>query len=88
MRIALVRGSGEATNGKRELLVSKTWLQAAALVVLVGFGLLVIFAGAGLNQGAADLTVLGAALLLSGMAGVYLFADFRSTPADPPWSRS
>jgi hypothetical protein len=57
-------------------------------LAMVGFALLVIFAGAGLNRGAGDLAVLGAALLLSAMAGVYLFADFRSTPADPPWSRS
>jgi hypothetical protein len=57
-------------------------------LAMVGFGLLVICAGAGLNQGAGDLAVLGAALLLSAMAGVYLFADFRSTPAGFPWSQS
>src|SRR5215203_6783818 len=36
--------AGETSAGKRELLVSKTWLQVAGLVVLVGFFVLVLLA--------------------------------------------
>ena len=35
---------GEQPHGRRELLVSKTWLQVAGLVVLVGFCVLVLLA--------------------------------------------
>ena len=54
-------------------------------VAIVGFGVLVIGAGAALHHGAADLAVLGGALLLSTVAGLYLLADFRSTPSGFPW---
>ena len=54
-------------------------------LAMVGFSLLILFAGAGLNHGAADLLVLGAALLLSTLAGVYLLADLRAAPARFPW---
>jgi hypothetical protein len=33
--------AGEQPAGKRELLVSRTWLQVAALVIVVGFFVLV-----------------------------------------------
>jgi nitric oxide reductase subunit B len=36
--------SGEQPGGKRELLVSKTWLQVAGLVIIVGFFVLVLLA--------------------------------------------
>ena len=36
--------AGEQTSGKRELLVSRTWIQVAGLVVLVGFFVLVLLA--------------------------------------------
>jgi len=52
---------------------------------MVAFGLLVIFAGAGLNHGAADLAVLGMALLLTTLIGLYLLADLRAAPAGFPW---
>ena len=54
-------------------------------LAMVGFALLIIFAAAGLNNGAADLAVLGSALLLSTTAGLYLLADFRSAPTEFPW---
>jgi hypothetical protein len=54
-------------------------------VAIVGFGILVIGAGAALHHGAADLAVLGGALLLSTVAGIYLLADFRSAPSGFPW---
>jgi hypothetical protein len=47
----------------------------------------VIAAGAGLNHRAADLAVLGAALLVSTAVGLYLLADSRSAPSGFPWSR-
>lgn len=52
---------------------------------MVGFALLVILAGAGLNRGAGDLAVLGAALLGSTAIGLFLLADLRSTPSGFPW---
>lgn len=55
---------------------------AAAVVC---FGILVIFAGAALNHGPADLVVLGPALLLCTVVGLYLAADLRSTPSGFPW---
>jgi nitric oxide reductase subunit B len=36
--------AGEQPSGKRELLVSKTWLQVAGLVIIVGFFVLVLLA--------------------------------------------
>jgi hypothetical protein len=54
-------------------------------VAMVGFGLLVIGAGAALNHGASDLAVLGSALLLSSLVGLYLLADLRSAPTGFPW---
>jgi hypothetical protein len=55
-------------------------------VAIVGFGLLVIGAGAALNHGAADLAVLGAALLLNTTVALYLLADLRSAPSGFPWT--
>ena len=52
---------------------------------MVGFGMLVTCAGAVLEHGPADLAVLGAALLLLTAVGLYLLADFRSSPAGFPW---
>jgi hypothetical protein len=54
-------------------------------VAMVGFAALMICAGAGLNHSAADLVVLGAALLLSTLVGLYLLADLRSAPSGFPW---
>lgn len=54
-------------------------------LAIIGFGILVICAGAALNHGAADLAVLGAALLLCTLTGLYLLADFRSAPSGFPW---
>ena len=52
---------------------------------MVGFGMLVICAGAALHHGAADLAVLGAALLILAVVGLYLLADLRSAPSGFPW---
>jgi hypothetical protein len=52
---------------------------------MVGFGMLVICAGVALHRGLADLAVLGTALLLCTLAGLYLLADFRSAPSGFPW---
>jgi hypothetical protein len=54
-------------------------------VAMVGFGILVICAGAGLHHRAADLVVLGAALLSCTVIGLFLLADLRSAPAGFPW---
>jgi hypothetical protein len=54
-------------------------------VAMVGFGMLVICAGLALNHDAADVAVLGTALLLSALTGLYLLADFRSAPSGFPW---
>ena len=54
-------------------------------VAIVGFGILVIGAGAVLHHASSDLAVLGAALLLSTLVGLYLLADFRSSPSGFPW---
>jgi hypothetical protein len=54
-------------------------------VSMIGFGMLVICAGAVLEHGPADLAVLGAALLLLAAVGLFLLADFRSTPSGFPW---
>jgi hypothetical protein len=55
-------------------------------VAMVGFGSLVICAGAALNHGAADLAVLGGALLICAAIGLYLLADLRSAPSGFPWA--
>jgi hypothetical protein len=71
---------------KRELLVSRVWIQVAALVVVVGFFVLILLgAGAALNHGAGDLAVLGATLLGCTAVGLFLLADFRSAPSGFPW---
>jgi hypothetical protein len=54
-------------------------------VAMVGFGVLVICAGAALHHGVVDLAVLGASLLVCGGIGLYLLADLRSAPAGFPW---
>jgi hypothetical protein len=54
-------------------------------VAIVGFGILVLGAGAALHHGSGDLAVLGAGLLVSTILGLYLLADFRSTPSGFPW---
>ena len=54
-------------------------------VAIVGFGILVLGAGAALHHGPADLAVLGGALLVSTILGLYLLADFRSAPSGFPW---
>lgn len=54
-------------------------------LAMVGFGVLVICAGAGLNHGAGDIAVLGGALLLCTLIGLRLLADFRSAPSGFPW---
>ncbi len=55
-------------------------------VAIAGFGILVLGAAAALHHGPADLAVLGAALLLSTLVGLYLLADFRSAPSGFPWA--
>jgi hypothetical protein len=55
-------------------------------VAIVGFGMLVVGAGAALHHGAGDLAVLGAALLSSAGVGLYLLAGFRATPSGFPWA--
>ena len=55
-------------------------------LAMVGFALLVICAGVGLNHEPADLAVLGAAFLISSLIGLRLLADFRSVPSGFPWT--
>ena len=55
-------------------------------VTIVCFGALVVCAGAALNHGPGDLAVLGGALLVSTVVGLYLLADFRATPSGFPWA--
>ena len=43
-------------------------------------------AGAVLHHGAADLAVLGGALLASTLAALYLLAAYRSAPSGFPWA--
>jgi hypothetical protein len=57
----------------------------AIAVSMVGFGILVIGAAGVLHHRAADLAVLGAALLICAAIGLYLLADLRSSPAGFPW---
>ncbi len=54
-------------------------------VAIVGFGSLVICAGAVLHHGAVDLVVLGGSLLVCGVVGLHLLADLRSSPSGFPW---
>jgi hypothetical protein len=54
-------------------------------LAMVGFALLVILAGAGLNHAGGDLAVLGAAAFASTAIGLLLLADLRSTPSGFPW---
>jgi hypothetical protein len=54
-------------------------------IAIVCFGLLVLGAGAALHHGAGDLAVLGGALLVSTVVGLYLLADFRAAPSGFPW---
>jgi hypothetical protein len=54
-------------------------------VAMVGFGMLVICAGAALHHEPADLAVLGSALLTATLVGLYLLADFRAAPSGFPW---
>lgn len=54
-------------------------------VAMVGFGALVICAGAVLHHAVGDLVVLGASLLICGAIGLYLLADLRSSPPGFPW---
>jgi hypothetical protein len=55
-------------------------------VAIVCFGLLVLGAGAVLHHGGGDLAVLGGALLVSTLVGLYLLADLRSAPSGFPWA--
>ena len=55
-------------------------------VAIVGFGILVIGAGAVLHHDPADLAVLGGTLLVSTVVGLYLLADFRAAPSGFPWT--
>lgn len=54
-------------------------------IAIVCFGILVIGAGAALHHGAADIAVLGTALLICTGTGLYLFADLRRAPSGFPW---
>jgi hypothetical protein len=54
-------------------------------VAMVGFGSLVICAGAVLHHGLGDLAVLGASLIVCGAVGLSLLADLRSSPSGFPW---
>jgi hypothetical protein len=54
-------------------------------LAIVCFGILVLGAAAALHHGAADLALLGTALLISTVVGLWLAADFRSAPSGFPW---
>ena len=54
-------------------------------VAIVGFGILVLGAAVALNHGSGDIAVLGGALLVATVVGLYLLADFRSAPSGFPW---
>jgi hypothetical protein len=54
-------------------------------VAMVGFGILVICAGAALHHGIEDLTVLALALMTCAAIGLHLWAGLRSTPSGFPW---
>ena len=57
-------------------------------VAMVGFGLLVIGAGAGLNHGPADVAILGSAFLVCAAVGLYLLSGLRATASGFPWPQS
>jgi hypothetical protein len=82
----------DSDNGREIARALDSWPHSEAgrfhrgiALAMVGFSLLVICAGVGLNHGAADIAVLGAALLASALVGLYLLADLRSTPSGFPW---
>jgi hypothetical protein len=52
---------------------------------MVGFGSLVIVAGAFLHHEAGDVAVLAAALLICAMIGLHLLVGLRSSPSGFPW---
>jgi hypothetical protein len=54
-------------------------------VAIACFGILVIGAGAALNHAAADVAVLGTALLVNTVVALYLLADLRSAQSAFPW---
>jgi hypothetical protein len=54
-------------------------------IAIVCFGILVIGAGAALHHEAADLAVLGGALIAATVAALYLAADLRAAPSGFPW---
>lgn len=54
-------------------------------IAIVGFGILVIGAGAALNRSAGDLAVLGSALLICTTVGLYMLVDLRNAPSGFPW---
>jgi hypothetical protein len=86
---------GDCTDSDRGREVTRTldpWPHSEAgrfhrgiAVAMVGFGILVICAGGALHQGAGDLAVLAAALLICAATGLYLLADLRTTPSGFPW---
>ena len=69
-------------DGKRELIVSKTWLQVAGLVVLVGFFVLGLLAYRTYEH---DPPIAERVVDPSGGTVFYLLADFRSAPTEFPW---
>jgi hypothetical protein len=95
--------AGDQPTGKRELLISKTWFQVAALVFVFGFFVLGLLAyrtyksdppipdrvvdpsGRVVFSGDDIRAVLGGALLVNTIVGLYLWADLRSAPSGFPW---
>jgi hypothetical protein len=82
----------DSDNGREVTRMLDLWPHSEAgrfhrtiAVAIVAFGLLVIGAGAALNHGPADLAVLGGALLVSTLVGLYLLADLHSAPSGFPW---
>jgi hypothetical protein len=57
----------------------------AIAVAMVGFGILVIGAGAALNHTAADIAVLAATLLVCAAIGLRLLSGLRATASGFPW---
>ena len=83
----------ESDSGREVTRVLDPWPHSEAgrfhrviAIAMVCFGILVIGAGAGLNQGSGDLAVLGCALLVCTTVGLFLLADFRSAPSGFPWA--
>jgi len=54
-------------------------------VAIACFGILVIGAGVALHHEAADVAVIGGALLVNTTVALYLVADLRSAPSGFPW---